>query len=107
MPVALLDACVLYPPAIRDIFLWLAAEVVYSPRWTDAIHEEWIANLLQNRPDLFRNKLERTRRLMNQVDPECLVSEYDQYTEELQLPDPNDRHVLAAAIKAKADIIVT
>jgi hypothetical protein len=49
---ALLDANVLYPPALRDLFLWLAAGGVYSPRWTETIHDEWMRNVLQNRPDL-------------------------------------------------------
>lgn len=73
MTVALLDACVLYPAVLRDVFLWLAAESVYQPRWTDTIHEEWIRAVLANRPDLTRKQLERTRTLMNQVDPESLV----------------------------------
>ena len=61
MTVAVLDACVLYPAALRDVFLWLAAESVYQPRWTDAIHEEWMRAVLANRPDLTRAQLNRTR----------------------------------------------
>jgi 23S rRNA C2498 (ribose-2'-O)-methylase RlmM len=43
--VAVLDACVLYPPALRDLFMWLAVDMVYQPRWTNQIHDEWIRNV--------------------------------------------------------------
>ena len=107
MIVAVLDACVLYPPALRDLFMWLAAAVVYQPRWTDAIHAEWMCNVLKDNPELSAAQLERTRRLMDQVNEECLVTGYEKYIPSLTLPDPDDRHVLAAAIEAKASVIVT
>src|SRR5262249_51908698 len=107
MAPALLDACVLYPPALRDLLLWLAANLLYQPRWTDAIHEEWIRSVLRNRPDLTREQLERTRQLMDQIDPECLVRTAERALEKWELPDPGDRHVLAAAVAAKAPVIVT
>ena len=106
MTVAVLDACVLYPAALRDVLLWLAAESVYQPRWTDTIPEEWTRAVLADRPDLTREQLERTRSLMNQVDPESLVEGYEELVSSLALPDQDDRHVLAAAIAAKASVIV-
>ena len=105
--VALLDACVLYPPLLRDLFLWLAVERVFQPKWTEAIHTEWIENLLEQRPNLSRAALLRTRALMNQHGGDCLVKNYEHLIETLTLPDINDRHVLAAAIVAKAETIVT
>lgn len=107
MTVAVLDACVLYPAALRDVFLWLAVESVYSPRWTETIHEEWMRAVLANRPDLTREQLARTRALMDQVDPESLVTDYEALAVSVALPDRDDRHVLAAAIAAKASVIVT
>lgn len=107
MIVAVLDACVLYPPALRDLFMWLAASNVYQPRWTNEIHNEWMRNVLVNHPDLKPEQLERTRRLMDQVSEESLVTDYEKYIPDLSLPDPDDRHVLAAAIEARADVIVT
>ena len=107
MTVAVLDACVLYPAALRDLLLWLAAESVYSPRWTDTIHEEWMRAVLANRPDLTRDQLARTRALMDQVNPESLVRGYAGLIPSLALPDEDDRHVLAAAIAAKASVLVT
>ena len=105
--VAVLDACILYPPSLRDLLMWLAATRVYAPRWTDEIHAEWIRNVLANHPDVTPAQLERTRRLMNQVAPNCLVSGYEARIPALSLPDANDRHVLAAAIQAHAPLIVT
>ena len=64
-------------------------------------------NLLESRPDLKREQLERTRDLMNQHVRDCLVEGYQSLTPSLELPDPDDRHVLAAAIRANASIIVT
>jgi hypothetical protein len=76
-------------------------------RWTDAIHDEWIRKVLQNRPDLTAQQLARTRELMNRAVPDCLVSGYEKLIDKLELPDPDDRHVLAAAIHARANVIVT
>ena len=105
--IAVLDACVLYPPAVRDILMWLAVVGVYEPRWTDDIHEEWMRSVLSDRPDLTREQLERTRHLMDEVHPLCLVTGYESRIPGLVLPDENDRHVLAAAIRAGAEVIVT
>lgn len=103
----ILDACVLYPPPLRDVFLELAVTGIYRPRWTNQIHDEWIENLLLNRKDLTRKKLDRTRSLMNSAVPDCLVTGYEPIIGSLNLPDIDDRHVLAAAITSKASLIVT
>ncbi len=105
--VAVLDACVLYPPSLRDLFMRLASALVYQPRWTEEIHEEWMRNVLKNRPQLTRAQLERTRRLMDGISDESLVTGYEDRVPTLTLPDPNDRHVLAAALAADAAVIVT
>ncbi len=63
--------------------------------------------MIENRPDLKWSKLERTRDLMNRNVRDCLVTGYQQLIPSLTLPDSKDRHVLAAAIAARADIIVT
>ena len=75
-------------------------------RWTDRIHQEWIENLLANRPDLSRERLEKTRDKMNKL-PDCLISDYEGLEHSLELKDPNDRHILAAAIQGGAQAIVT
>jgi predicted nucleic acid-binding protein len=104
---ALYDACVLYPAPLRDLLLELAGTGLFRARWTDEIHNEWIENLLQNEPHRQRAKLERTRDLMNAAVLDCLVTGYEPLIPALTLPDPDDRHVLAAAIQGRADVIVT
>lgn len=107
LPVAVLDSCVLYSAALRDLFMWLANEEVFVPKWTERIHEEWMENVLANRPDLQRERLERTKALMNLKAEGSLVEGYEALISSLTLPDPDDRHVLAAAIVSEAAVIVT
>ena len=85
----------------------LALTDLFRAKWTDDIHEEWMRSVLKNRPDLRREQLERTRDLMNAHVRDCLVTGYEDLIDSLALPDPDDRHVLAAAIRAGAEVIVT
>lgn len=109
MPIdaVVLDACVLYPAPIRDLLLHLAAEDLYSPKWSKRIHEEWIRNLLANRPDLKKTNLNRTQKLMDNAFPEAVVKNFSELEKKLSLPDPDDNHVLAVAIKSRATKIIT
>ncbi len=102
----ILDANVLYPNLLRDILLSLAVAGLYHARWTDRINDEWTRNLVVNRPDI-EPKIEDLRALVNQAVPDCLVVNYEPMIDGLTLPDPDDRHVLAAAIVGHADAIVT
>lgn len=104
---ALLDANVLYPAPLRDFLLCLAELDLYKPKWSEQIQEEWIKNLLLNRPDLKREWLEKTSAAMNVAFPDATVHGYEKLIAGFQLPDPNDRHVVAAAIRGKADVIIT
>lgn len=104
---AFLDASVLYPAPLRDLLLELAVADLYQAKWSNAVHEEWIKALLRTRGDLTRERLERTRDLMNYHVRDTLVADFEDLIEVLTLPDPDDRHVLAAAIKGRADLIVT
>jgi predicted nucleic acid-binding protein len=85
----------------------LALTGLFRAKWSHDVHEEWISNLLKNRPDLTRQKLERTRELMDRVALDALVVGYEKLIPKLTLPDENDRHVLAAAVCGKAQVIVT
>ncbi len=100
------DACVLYPAPIRDLLMEIAISDLVAAKWTDAIHDEWTRNLVANRPEL-QDRVHRVRELMEEAIPDALVENYEQLIPSLELPDPDDRHVLAAAIKAGAQIIVT
>mgnify|MGYP002623161765 CR=1 FL=1 len=104
---ALYDACVLYSAPLRDLLMRLAMTDLFRARWTNQIHDEWIRKVLANRPDLTFEQLERTRTLMNAHVRDCLVNGYESLIDGLELPDPDDRHVLAAAIRTRASVIVT
>lgn len=104
---AVYDACVLYPAPLRDFLMWLGLSGRFRARWSEQIHEEWKRNLLKNRPDLTREQLDRTSALMGLAIPDSLVVGYDALIPGLELPDPDDRHVLAAAIRCNASVIVT
>jgi predicted nucleic acid-binding protein len=103
----LYDACVLYPAPLRDLLMHLALTDLFRAKWTNAIHDEWMRSVLKDRPDLKPEQLARTRDLMNAHVRDCLVTGYETLTPTLTLPDPDDRHVLAAAIRASADAIIT
>ena len=104
---ALYDASVLYPSLTRNLLVHLATSGLVAARWTEQIQDEWTRNLLQDRPDLTAERLARTRRLMDAAVPDALVDGYQELAESLNLPDPDDRHVLAAAITGEADVLVT
>jgi predicted nucleic acid-binding protein len=104
---AVLDACVLYSASLRDFLLRLAIRKSFAPFWSQEIQDEWTRSLFQNRSDLKRERLERTCRKMESRFPNACVRGYESIIPTLVLPDPKDRHVLAAAIHAKAEYIVT
>lgn len=101
------DANVLYPSTLRDLLIRIAQAGLVQAKWTDEILDEVFDNLTANRPDLDPNALTRTRELMVRAVRDCLVTGYDPLIKAIELPDPDDRHVLAAAIRARAQVIVT
>jgi len=106
-PVALCDACVLYPALLRDFLMWLGLSGCFRARWSHAIQGEWKRNLLRNRLGLSRLQLDRVSDLMDNAIPDCLVEGYESLIADLSLPAPDDCHVLAAAIHGDASVIVT
>jgi predicted nucleic acid-binding protein len=105
--VAIFDACILYPFHLRNIVVQAAVDRLVEARWTDAIHEEWIRNLAANAPAIPIGRLQVTRRLMDDALPTAMVTGYEKHIPEVTLPDPDDRHVVAAAIVAQASLLLT
>ena len=107
-PVAVLDSCVLYPVATTDALVSLASSGLFSAKWTRRIEDEWIRAIERQRPDLVgRLTLRRDAMRDAIVDWEVAEAAWSNISIECQLPDPDDEHVIAAAIAVGADIIVT
>jgi predicted nucleic acid-binding protein len=106
-PVVVCDANVLYSILLTDLVLSLGEAGLFRPRWTQEIHEEWMRSVLADQPERQRAELERRRRLMDRAIDDDLIEGYEAHLERLSLPDPDDRHVLAAAIEAGASLILT
>jgi predicted nucleic acid-binding protein len=106
-PIAVYDACVLFPFHLRNVLIQCAFDGLVEACWTDDIHDEWMRNLAANTPGLPIERLSVTRDLMKVVLPDADVADYSPLIADLKLPDPDDRHVLAAAIAGKASVIVT
>lgn len=105
-PIVLYDANLLYPFHLRNLLVQLGVHRIVAPRWTDAIHDEWIGSLVAA-GRATRERLIGTRDIMKRVLPEADVRGYEPRIAGLTLPDPSDRHVLAAAIEAGAEAILT
>lgn len=101
------DACIFYPAPLRDLMIRLAQSRRFRARWTERIHQEWVRALLAKEPRLEADKLDRTVELIDSAVPDCLVTGYGHLIDDIALPDPDDRHVLATAIRAGAGAIVT
>ena len=112
---ALFDANVLFSPGLASLTIDLALTGLYRAKWTARIHDEWVRAVYettverhgQERADQGRPRLDRRRALMDAAVPDCLVEGYEFLEPTLELPDPDDRHILAAAIYSKAAVIVT
>jgi predicted nucleic acid-binding protein len=103
----LYDACVLYPQNLRDLLMHIASTDLVKAKWSPHIHEEWIRNLHQRKPDIPLERLYKVRELMDSYVEDSVVTGYEPLIETLSLPDEDDRHVLAAAIVGRADLIIT
>jgi hypothetical protein len=104
---AFIDSNVFFGARLRSILVTMAQTGFFRARWSEDVHREWMTKVVERRPGITLANLERTRRAMDGAVPDCLVTGYETLIPALSLPDPDDRHVLAAAIVAKASVIVT
>lgn len=102
---AVLDANVIYPVIIRDILFWFAYYELYTPKWSGQVFDEWAT--VMRRKGVSDDEVNKRVHVANKAFPDALVANYKGLMENLKLPDPNDCHVLAAAIKVNANVIVT
>jgi len=105
--VVVYDANVLYPSTLRDLLLRIAQSGLVQAKWTERILDETFGALRREHPELDQARLDRTRALMGTAVRDWKVTDYEPLIDSLKLPDPDDRHVLAAAIRARAQVIVT
>lgn len=96
--IVLLDANVLFPFRVRDVLLTFAQEGLFRARFTDEILDEWTRNLIRLKPNLENSVRQQEAALRREFD-ECFVTGHQPLIAGLNLPDKNDRHVLAAAIR--------
>jgi predicted nucleic acid-binding protein len=101
---ALLDTNVLYPIVIRDLLFWFAHFDMYTPLWSDHIFKEW-EKVFESR-GIAKSKIRNSISLTKKAFPDATVENYEFLIPTQNLPDQKDNHVLAAAIKAKAELIV-
>ena len=100
-----LDTNVIYPIEVRDILFWFASYDLYTPKWSQHIWDEWLRVMLRKGVDEAEARKRIAR--VEQAFPDAMVKDYEGLIEGLTLPDPDDRHVLAAAIKENANLIIT
>ena len=103
---AVLDACVIYPTVLREILTGVAARGLYEPLWSDRILREWVLATAKLGA-VAQAQAAGEAALLRASFPRAMVRENPDIEARLLLPDANDRHVLAVAIAAGADCIVT
>jgi hypothetical protein len=105
--VVVYDACVLFPNTLRDLLIRVSMAGLVQAKWTVEILDEMEVALRSRRPELEPDRLKRIRKLMIRAVPDCLVEGYEGLADGLKIPDEGDRHVIAAAKHAGAQLIVT
>jgi len=102
---AVLDTNIIFPIVLRDILFWFAHYDLFTPKWSANIFDEWI-NIMLRKGVSYEEAVKRVENA-NKAFPDALVRNYEGLIDVLELPDLKDRHVLAAAIKTNANVIVT
>lgn len=100
-----LDTNVIYPIEIRDLLFWFAHYELFTPKWSKHIFHEW--EDVMGRKEISQEEIKKRSNIANSAFPDALVANYEPLILGLILPDEKDCHVLAAAIKTNANVIVT
>ena len=104
--VTVLDTCVLAPMSVVDTLLRLAEEpAFYIPKWSEHIFQELLATLTE-KFGYSEEQVERRTRAMKSAFPDAMVFGYEDLIASMT-NHPEDRHVLAAAVKCGAHSIVS
>lgn len=101
----ILDTNVIVPIEIRDLLFWFAYYDLYTPKWSKHVFDEWES--VMQRMGVSKEESDKRTRKANKAFPDALVKNYESLIDGLELPDEKDKHVLAAAIKTNANVIVT
>ncbi len=102
---AILDTNVIFPIEIRDMLFWFAHYDIYTPKWSKQIFDEWKSVMRKKGVD--EREIAKRINNANLAFPDALVSKYEELIKAINLPDEDDRHVVAAAMKTNANVIVT
>jgi len=103
--ICVLDTNVIHPIVLRDLLLWFARYDLYTPKWSEHIFDEW--EVLMQSKGVPNAEISKRINAVNQAFPDSLVTNYRGLIDGLELDDAKDNHVLAAAIKTNANLIVT
>lgn len=104
---AFLDANVLHPAFLRAALLWFADARLLRPVWSEDVLAEWRRSILRRHTDLDDARVEQLQTLFTEQFPDAEVGNYQSFIEGIELPDKDDRHVLAAAIVGRCNGIIT
>ena len=105
--IVVLDACVLYPPSLRDLLLTLPALDAFEVRWSEEILDEVRRNVLADNPEVDPVRFtSHTLGAMRRAFPEAMRAA-DLATVEALDNDPKDRHVAALALDSQATAVIT
>jgi hypothetical protein len=103
--IAVLDTNVVHPVIIRDLLFWFAHYDLYTPKWSAHIFDEW--ERVMKEKGVPEEEAKKRLGKANCAFPDALVINCEGLIDPLKLPDEDDRHVMAAAIKTNANLIVT
>lgn len=101
----ILDTNVIYPVEIRDLLFWFAYYDLFTPKWSKHIFDEWME--VMRRKNVSEKEIKKRVKRPLEAFPDAMVKNYESLIDTIQLPDAKYRHVMAAAIKINANLIVT